>query len=160
MPSDTRNSCAIFCSHFLKTNRLLDKGFVPSEDFADFILGKNNKTVECLGKLCCILLRTHHKEVVGDPWTFFPLFSLFPASARIQFYMCSMGCSEGWSKYTANIIDSTTYQAFFVTSAAWIHLFWASSVQKRVRNERLQKSLWDTSLIILVCCWKFKQTML
>lgn len=158
MPSDTRNCCVIFCSHFLKTNRLLEKGFVLSEDVAEFVSGKNNNTVECLGKLCCILLRRHHKEVVGDPWTFFPLFSLFPASARIQFYVYSMGCREGWSKYAANIIDSTTYQAFFVTSAASIHLFWASFLQKSEEWKAPQKPL-RYQPDFLVCCWKFKQTM-
>lgn len=76
-PSDTWNSCAICCLHFLKINRLLEKGFCPPEDFFYFISGKVNKnTVECLGTLCCILLRIHYKEVAGNFWTFFPLFSL------------------------------------------------------------------------------------
>lgn len=77
-PSDTWNSCAICCLHFLKINRLLEKGFCPPEDFFYFISGKVNKNaVECLGTLCCILLRLHYKEVAGNFWTFFPLFS-FP----------------------------------------------------------------------------------
>lgn len=47
------------------------------EDFFDFVSGKVNKnTVECLVRLCCILLKIHYKEVVGNPWTFFsPLLS-------------------------------------------------------------------------------------
>lgn len=144
---------------FLKLTGCWKRALCSLRTLLSLFQEKNNNTVECLGKLCCILLRRHQKEVVGDPWTFFPLFSLFPASARIQFYVYNMGCREGWSKYTANIIDSTTYQAFFVTSAAWIHLFWASSVQKSEEWKAPQKPL-RYQPDFLVCCWKFKQTVL
>lgn len=79
MPSDTRNFCVIHHSNFLETDTLMEKGFSPPQYFFDLISGKVFKnTIEWVGRLCCILLRRHWEEVVGNPWTFFPPLISFP----------------------------------------------------------------------------------
>lgn len=49
-----------------------------------FWLCFRKNTVECLGRLSCILLRRNYKEVMGNPWTFFLLLSLLPALANVH----------------------------------------------------------------------------
>lgn len=102
-----------------------------------FWLCFRKNTVECLGRLSCLLLRRNYKEVMSNPLTFFPLVSPLPALTSIQFY--SMDYRGEWSNYTASLVVSTTNQAWFVPCAPWIHLLWASCVKRKGRSERLHK---------------------